>query len=52
MVYKVVYAYDTEIEILEFVHITPTNIYGSKDIPEIFYELGAHNIFGRGYNDF
>ena len=44
--------YDVEAEIHAFVHITPINIHDSQAMPEIPYELGAHYIFDRGYNDF
>ena len=44
--------YDIEAEVPAFVHITPANIHDSKAMPEIPYELGAHYVFDRGYNDF
>ena len=44
--------FNIEAEVPTFVHITPTNIHNSKAMPEIPYELGAHYIFDRGYNDF
>ena len=49
---KVHTLYDVEAEVPVFVHITSANIHDSKVMPEIPYELGAHYIFDRGYNDF
>lgn len=44
--------YDVEAQVPAFVHITTANVHDSKAMPEIPYELGAHYIFDRGYNNF
>lgn len=44
--------YDVETQIPAFIHITPASIHDSKAMSEIPYEVGAHYIFARGYNDF
>ena len=44
--------FDVEAQVPAFVHITEAKVHGSKAMPEIPYENGAHYIFDRGYNDF
>lgn len=44
--------YDLEAQVPAFVYITPANVHDTKAMPEIPYEMGAHYIFDRGYNDY
>jgi hypothetical protein len=44
--------YDIETQVPAFVHITSAAVHDTKVMMEIPYEVGAHYIFDRGYNDF
>ena len=44
--------YDIEPQVPAFLHITPVNFNDMQGMDKIPYELGAHYIFDRGYNDF
>ena len=44
--------YDVEAQVPAFVHITPANVHDTQVMYKIPYEVGAHHIFDRCYNDF
>ena len=44
--------YDVEAQVPAFLHITPANVQDTQVMDKIPYEVGAHYIFDRGYNDF
>ena len=44
--------YDVEAQVPSFVHVTSANVHDTQVMDKIPYEIGAHYLFARGYNDF